>query len=79
MSHTPNELVEFFHADTLRQAEANNPHFTKLSAEYHTLNREIHRGETNVEPMDDMRLEDLRKQRLALLDEMRSMLAAGGG
>ncbi|MBX2853806.1 MAG: YdcH family protein [Rhodobacteraceae bacterium] len=79
MSHTPNELVEFFSADSLRRAEADNPHFSKLSEEYHALNREIHRGETDVEPMDDMRLEDLRKKRLALLDEMRSILAVRDG
>ena len=79
MSHTPNELVEFFDADALRLAQAGNPHFAKLSDQYHSLNREIHRGETNVEPMDDMHLEDLRKKRLALLDEMRSILATRDG
>lgn len=77
MSHTPNELIEFFSAEELHAAQS-NAHFAKLSDEYHTVNREIHRGETNVEPMDDFHLEDLRKRRLALLDEIKSMLAKDG-
>lgn len=76
MSHTPHELAEEFpeQADkihTLREADA---HFRRLSDEYHTLNRDIHRGETDVEPMDDFHLEDLKKRRLALLDEINGYL-----
>ena len=48
--------------------------FRKLHDEYHTLNRTIHRGETNVEPMDDVRMETMRKQRLKLKDEIYGML-----
>lgn len=77
MSHTPNELTEFFPADQIHVARESNPHFAKLADAYHTLNRTIHRGETDVEPMDDAHLEDLRKQRLALLDEMKGLLAQG--
>lgn len=75
MSHTPNELTEFFPAETLHAMEA-NPHFARLSADYFEVNREIHKGETNVEPMDDFHLEDLRKRRLALLDEIKGMISA---
>ena len=75
MSHTPNELVGFFDAEQLRAAEVESPHVARIAAEYHDLNREIHRAETNVEPMDDLHIEELRKKRLALLDEIRSFLA----
>ena len=75
MSHTPNELTEFFAPEAISAAEAEDPHFARLAADYHTINREVHRGETNVEPMDDMHLEELRKKRLALLDEMKAILA----
>lgn len=76
MSHTPHELTEEFPglAQKIQDLSASNAHFAKLSERYHTLNREIHRGETDVEPMDDMHLEELKKERLALLDEISSHL-----
>ncbi|SDW10318.1 Uncharacterized conserved protein YdcH, DUF465 family [Albimonas donghaensis] len=78
MSHTPHELAEALpgEAANISARKASDPHFARLAEEYHTLNREIHRGETNVEPMDDLRLETLKKKRLALLDEIKGMLAA---
>jgi len=77
MSHTPHELAEVFpdKAERIQELRTANAHFAKLSDQYHELNREIHRGETDVEPMDDMHLEELKKQRLALLDEITEMLA----
>lgn len=76
MSHTPHELAEEFpnHAERIRSLRGSDAHFTRLSDRYHALNREIHRGDTEVEPMDDLRLEDLKKQRLALLDEINAYL-----
>lgn len=76
MSHTPHELAEEFpnHAERIRILRSENGHFVKLADQYHTVNREIHRGESNVEPMDDLHLEDLKKRRLALLDEISSFL-----
>lgn len=76
MTHTPNELAEVFpdKADQIHNLRETNAHFKKISDSYHDLNREIHRGETDVEPMDDFHLEDLKKQRLQLLDEITGML-----
>ena len=76
MAHTPHELAAEFpdKADKIHDLREKDAHFTRLSDTYHTLNREIHRGETNVEPMDDMHLEELKKKRLALLDEIAGML-----
>lgn len=76
MSHTPHELAEVFpeQADQIHKLRESEPHFAKISEEYHALNREIHRGETDVEPMDDLHLEDLKKKRLALLDEISGFL-----
>lgn len=72
MSHTPHELVEEFpdkvdQLSTLRQSDA---HFAKLADEYHDINRAIHRAETDVEPTSDEHLVEMRKQRLALKDEI---------
>ena len=76
MSHTPHELADEFpgRGDRIHELRMSDAHFAKLSDEYHVNNREIHRGETNVEPMDDVRLEDLKKKRLALLDEIKGFL-----
>lgn len=76
MSNTPHALTDEFpeKAQKIHDLRASNAHFAKLSDTYHTVNRDIHRGETDVEPMDDMHLEELKKQRLALLDEIKSLL-----
>jgi len=76
MAHTPHELAEEFpdQADKIHALRESNAHFAKLSDDYHALNREVHRGETDVEPMDDAHLEDLKKQRLAMLDEISGFL-----
>ncbi len=78
MTHTPHELAEELPelADAIHDRKTSDPHFARLFDEYHEVNREIHRGETNVEPMDDFRLEDLKKKRLHLLDELKGMLTA---
>lgn len=72
MNHTPHELANEFpdHSERIHELRSSDAHFKKLSDEYHVINREIHRGETNVEPMDDMHLEELKKKRLVLLDEI---------
>jgi uncharacterized protein YdcH (DUF465 family) len=76
MSDTPHELAAEFPDmhDRIHELKVQNAHFRKLHDEYHTLNRTIHRGETNIEPMDDVRMENMRKQRLRLKDEIYGML-----
>ncbi|NOR62884.1 MAG: DUF465 domain-containing protein [Rhodobacteraceae bacterium] len=72
MSHTPNELAEQFPqaVEKMHDLKTSDAHFAKLHDDYHELNRDIHRAETDVEPTDDFHLEDMRKKRLALLDEI---------
>lgn len=76
MTHTPHELSELFPDDveTLHRLKIENPHFAVLADRHHTLNREIHRAETDIEPTDDLHLEALKKQRLALLDEIAALI-----
>ncbi len=78
MTHTPHELAEQFpaKAEEIHNLKLSNPHFARLADAYHALNREIHRGETNIEPTDDFHLEELKKRRLLLLDEISGMLNA---
>lgn len=76
MSHTPHELAEVFpdQADTIHRLKAENAHFAKLADEHHEVNRAIHRIETEVEPTSDAHAEELKKQRLALQDQIAAML-----
>ena len=78
MSHVPHELHEEFPdaADALHALKTTNAHFTRLAEAYHSVNREIHRVETQVTPASDEALEELKKQRLHLKDEIAAMLAA---
>jgi uncharacterized protein len=78
MSHTPHELNEEFpeHAGKIRALKRSDAHFQKLAEKYHDINRAIHRAETNVEPVDGMEEERMRKQRLRLKDEIHAMLTS---
>jgi len=76
MSHVPHELAEEFpeliaEIHHLRETDG---HFHRITNEYHEINRAIHRAETDVEPCDDFRMEEMRKQRLVLKDEIYGML-----
>jgi len=77
MSHTPHELNDEFpqSIEKIHQLKQSNPHFAKLAKSHHQLNRDIHRMETDVEPVSDHTLENLKKQRLALLDEISTLIA----
>lgn len=76
MSHTPHELHAEFpdKTDKLHRLKQSDAHFSKLSDEYHTVNREIHRIETDVAPASDETLEGLKKQRLHLKDQIATLL-----
>ncbi len=72
MSHTPHELRDEFPdaQDILHHLKTTNAHFSALAERYHVVNREIHRIEAEVELSSDARAEDLKKQRLLLMDEI---------
>ncbi len=78
MSHTPHELSEDFPEATQRihDLKQSDAHFARLAAEYHEVNRNVHRAETNVEPVDDLVMVEMRKRRMALKDEISRILNA---
>lgn len=78
MSHTPHELTEEFPEATARihELKTTNAHFAKLADEYHELNRQIHRIETDLEPASDEHQTELRRKRMVLKDEIYAMLKA---
>lgn len=76
MSNTPHELAEEFPelAEKMSALKVSDAHFAKLAEEYHTLNRAVHRAETNVEPVEQLAEAEMRKKRAALKDEIYSYL-----
>ena len=76
MSHVPHELAEEFPelVDKMHELKIQNAHFARLFDEYHDVNRSIHRYEMNIEPTGDAHLEDMRKKRMKLKDEIYAML-----
>lgn len=77
MGHTPHELLEEFpenqeQISTLKQEDA---HFAKLFEDYHEINRAVHRAESDVEPTSDDHMVAMRKQRLAIKDQIARYLS----
>jgi uncharacterized protein YdcH (DUF465 family) len=77
MSHTPHELAEEFpqDADKIHSLKTTDSHFAKLMDTYHEVNRAVHRAETGLEPVDDFTEQKMRKERMALKDEIAAILA----
>jgi uncharacterized protein YdcH (DUF465 family) len=78
MAHTPHELAEEFPelAGRIEKLKQEDAHFARLAKEYHELNREIHRVETDIEPASDAHQTDLRRRRMVLKDQLYSRLRA---
>ncbi|MBK8197632.1 MAG: YdcH family protein [Acidobacteria bacterium] len=78
MTHVPHRLTDEFPESTerLRALHGADAHFARLADLYETLNRQIHRIETNVEPASEQFETALRRKRLALKDEIYARLKA---
>lgn len=66
------ELPEY--KDKIHELKMSNKHFAGLFEKYHELDHEVHRIEESIETTSDDYLEELKKKRLALKDELFSML-----
>ena len=62
--------------DAIHVLKTGNHHFARLFDAYHRLNKDIRRIEENDEPVTDEALEDMKKLRLKLKDELHAMLRA---
>lgn len=62
--------------DAIHRLKTASHHFARLFDEYHRVNREVRRIEENQEPVTDLAIEALKKQRLKLKDELHGMLRA---
>jgi uncharacterized protein YdcH (DUF465 family) len=66
------ELPE--HRDTIHNLKMTNNHFARLFDEYHEVDHEVHRIETGVVTTSDDYLEERKKVRLHLKDELFRMI-----
>ncbi len=62
------ELPEY--RDKIHELKMSNSHFSRLFEEYHEADHEVHRIETGVENTSDDYLEEIKKKRLSLKDEL---------
>ncbi len=56
--------------DEIHELKMNNAHFKKLFDEYHDVEHEVHRIEEGVENTSDDYLEERKKNRLFLKDQL---------
>jgi uncharacterized protein YdcH (DUF465 family) len=75
--HVPHELQEEFSAQAglIERLRSTNHDFGRLASRYEDVNHSIHRIESAAEPADDAVVEEFKKQRLKLKDEIASFLA----
>ena len=66
------ELPE--HRDTIHNLKMTDNHFARLFDEYHEVDHEVRRIETGVETTSDDYLEERKKVRLHLKDELFRMI-----
>ena len=71
LSHEFPELKERIHV-----LKTSDRHFARRFDEYNDLDREVRRLEDEGSPKADETMEDLKKKRLALKDELYQMLTA---
>jgi len=68
------EFPEF--NDAIHELKMTDNHFARLFNEYHELDHEVHRIETGAENTSDDYLEERKKARLNLKDQLFGMLKA---
>ncbi len=66
------ELPE--HREMIHKLKTSDAHFAKLFEEYHEVDHEVHRIETGIENTSDDYLEERKKKRLFLKDELFKMI-----
>ena len=66
------------HGAAIHALKIGNAHFSRLFGDYHRLTGEIERLETEGAPVADALLEDMKKRRLRLKDELYVMIQSHG-
>lgn len=76
MLNEKHDLIHEFpeHRETIHQLKISNNHFARLFEQYHEVDHEVHRIETGVETPSDDYLEERKKLRLHLKDELLNII-----
>lgn len=76
MQHEHHGIIHEFpeYREKIHTLKMSNLHFKTLFDEYHKLDKEVFRVENDINPTSDVTMENLKKQRLALKDELFQML-----
>ncbi len=76
MIYESHELIKELpeHKETITTLKNNNNHFARLYDDYDELNKEILRIEKEITPTSDEYLEELKKKRLMIKDEILEMI-----
>ena len=64
------------HKEAIHALKMANAHFAKLFDEYHGVTNEVEKLERADLPVNDVTIEDLKKKRVSLKDELYRMLVA---
>ncbi len=74
VEHHP--LIKEFpeHKDAIHRLKESDHHFARLFSEYHDVDKEVFRMEEDIEPAADHVIEDAKKRRLSLKDELFAIL-----
>ncbi len=64
------------HRETIHALKTGNAHFARLFEKYHALDREVRNLEDRVTAASEEHEEQLKRQRLALKDELYQMIRA---
>ena len=72
MQHEHHDLIHEFpeYREKIHDLKITNDRFRELFDEYHKVDKEVFRVENNIEPRSDVALEDIKKRRLVLKDEL---------
>ncbi|MEQ9812954.1 MAG: YdcH family protein [Azospirillaceae bacterium] len=78
MSHDAHDLASELpeHRQRIHVLKVENAHFRRLMGDYNDLDQSILRLETSGQPIDDMAIEEMKRRRLALKDELFAMIRA---
>ena len=64
------------HKERMHELKLKNRHFDSLIEKYEALDKHVFRVESEEEVLDDVSLENLKKERLKLKDEIYAMIIA---
>ena len=64
------------HRDTIHALKQENAHFSRLAGDFEHIDKAVTRIENGEERTDPVTLENMKKQRLAVLDELYGMIRA---